>query len=190
MTDGIPSLLRCRWWTAPETSYSSRTDSSTRNGSSANRMHLHGRERFPLQFNPLLRHPRNGHTCRWRGALFGLAISTSHPDPYLFYKGGVRHKKDFYLFPCCLRAPLPIQLQACPHLQTQLLDAVLVPLGLLSHRHLHVKNYSRLLGNTLVLTALTGRGGLVIVYLRAANYQSSWVFCLRRRRGGGLHRPI
>ena len=88
MTDGIPSLLRCRWWTAPETSYSSRTDSSTRNGSSANRMHLHGRERFPLQFNPLLRHPRNGHTCRWRGALFGLAISTSHPDPYLFYKGG------------------------------------------------------------------------------------------------------
>ena len=72
----------------------------------------------PIQFNPLLRNPRNSLECGVRGVLFGFEIPPSQTNPCLFYEVSIRRKKGFYLFPFCLCAPLPIQLQAFPHLPT------------------------------------------------------------------------
>ena len=99
------------------------------------------------QFNPILHHPRNGHACGWRGAPFGLAIPPYHPDPRLFYKGGVQNG---HLCPFYLRMPLPIRLQDWLYLPNQLPDEALIPLGFLSHCHWCVNNSPHFLGNTLV----------------------------------------
>ena len=90
MPDGPPDLFRSRWKTAPVTTSSFGTKSSTGEWVQSYRYDPPwGGLGSPVYFNPLLCHPHNGHTCGWRGELFGLVIPPSYPDPCIFYKEGI-----------------------------------------------------------------------------------------------------